>query len=197
MFKYSKKHMHKTKHLKKRIRKMRNTRKKGGVPIQLLSVLALAGLGLVQAYAPSKTGMFTNKTHVVNSSNSIPTSNPLAIPGSSGNRGPPPPPLKLQEVIDSLPPKPDPLNGDNAEQFRMKLFAKENNNIFDKILDSSTTKTEQQYSVDNMGNIITKLQNDQPLSEDEKGTLNFMNIVNGEFYKIEKANLIKTINSSI
>ena len=197
MFKYSKKHMHKTKHLKKRIRKMRNTRKKGGVPIQLLSVLALAGLGLVQAYAPSKTGMFTNKIHVVNSSNSIPTSNPLANPGSSGNRGPPSPPLKPQEVIDSLPRKPDPLNGNNAEQFRMKLFAEENNNIVDKILDSSTTKAEQQYLLINMKKIITKLQNDQSLSEDEKGTLNFMNIVNGEFYEIEKANLIKTIKSSI
>ncbi len=190
MFKYSKKHMHKTKRLKKRIRKMRNTRKKGGMPIQLLSVLALAGLGLVQAYAPSKTGMFTNKTHVVNSS---PTSNPLAIPGNSGNRGPPP--LRPQQVIASLPPKPDPLNGENAEQFRMKLFAEENNNIVDKILDSSATKAEQQYSLINMKKIITKLQNDQPLSQDENGTLNFMNIVNGEFYKIEKANLIKTINS--
>lgn len=191
MFKYSKKHMRKTKHLKKRIRKMRNTRKKGGMPIQLLSVLALAGLGLVQAYAPSKTGMFTNKTHAVNSSNSIPTSNPLAIPGNNGNRGPPP--LRPQQVISSLPPEPDPLNGENAEQFRMKLFAEENNNIFDKILDSSATKAEQQYSLINMKKIITKLQNDQPLSQDENGTLNFMNIVNGEFYKIEKANLIRTI----
>jgi hypothetical protein len=170
---------------------MRNTRKKGGMPIQLLSVLALAGLGLVQAYAPSKTGMFTNKTHAVNSSNSIPTSNPLAIPGNNGNRGPPP--LRPQQVISSLPPEPDPLNGENAEQFRMKLFAEENNNIFDKILDSSATKAEQQYSLINMKKIITKLQNDQPLSQDENGTLNFMNIVNGEFYKIEKANLIRTI----
>jgi hypothetical protein len=190
MFKHSKKQMRKTKHLKKRTRKMRNTRKKGGMPIQLLSVLALAGLGLVQAYAPSKTGMFTNKTHVVNSS---PTSNHLAIPGSSGTGGPPPRTPKA--IINSLPPKPDPLNGENAEKFRMKLFAEENNNIVDKILDSSATKAEQQYSLINMKKIITKLQNDQPLSQDENGTLNFMNIVNGEFYKIEKANLIKTINS--
>jgi hypothetical protein len=193
MFKYSKKQMRKTKNLKKRIRKMRNTRKKGGMPIQLLSVLALAGLGLVQAYAPSKTGMFTNKTHAVNSSNSIPTSNPLAIPGSSGNRGPPP--LTPGEVISSLPPKPDPLNGENAEQFRIKLFAEENNNIVDKVFDSWGTKGEQQYSDIDMNKIIFKLRNGQPLSKDENGTLNFMNIVNHEFYEIEKENLIRTIKS--
>lgn len=193
MFKYSKKQMRKTKHLKKRIRKMRNTRKKGGMPIQLLSVLALAGLGLVQAYAPSKTGMFTNKINVVKSTNSIPTSNPLAIPGNSGNRGPPP--HTPNAIIASLPPEPDPLNGENAEKFRIKLFAEENNNIVDKVFDSLASKAEQQYSVDDMTKIIAKLQNGGPLSQDEKGTLNFMNMKNGEFYKIEKANLIKTINS--